>query len=76
LPASGCEMIAKVRRLATSRSISARAEDVAGPGGSSATDSETRLTFQLYQDQGLRGYHFPFFSTNRCARRLVTISAV
>jgi hypothetical protein len=48
LPASGCEMIAKVRRLATSRSISASAEDAVGLSGSSATDSETGPTFQLY----------------------------
>src|ERR1700730_12762446 len=41
-------MIANVRRLATSRSISASAEDAVGLCGSSATDSETGLTLQLY----------------------------
>jgi len=37
-----------VRRLATSRAISASAEDAVGRCGSSATDSETGLIFQLY----------------------------
>ena len=44
LPASGCEMIAKVRRLATSRSSSARNGDALGFWGFSGTGSKSGRT--------------------------------